>query len=109
MIEKEKKKRERVRDWEEREARGKKKIIFYLSILCYSRLYIPILTIVGCKKFLGFHTRMELIFMSLVCIIAIGGCLHPLMLMLLSIFYHLILQLTQHSSFYFYIQLIKII
>ena len=64
---------ERESEIEKKEKREEKKKKIYLSILCYSMLYIPILNVAGCKKFLGIHTQMKLIFMGLVCIIATGG------------------------------------
>ena len=75
VIEKEKKKRESQRLRRKRRERKEEKKLFIHP--CYSRLYIPILTVAGCKIFSGFHTWMELIFTGLVCIIAIGGVYTP--------------------------------
>ena len=81
MIEKVKKKRERGRKREseigKKEKRKERKINILFINPCYTRLYILILTVVGCKIFLSFHTQMELLFMGLVCKITTRRCLHP--------------------------------
>ena len=77
VIEKVKKKRERESEIEKKEKREERKINILFIYPCYSRLYIPILTVAGCKFFLSFHTWMELLFMGLVCKIATGGVYTP--------------------------------